>query len=75
MHHIPETGDDNSFGAAPADMLAGDIDGDVTLKPGEAPEKVHHHLTADARLKALAFTKDLQVRPRHDLCRLATYHI
>ena len=38
-------------------MLDGDIDGHVTLKPGEAPEKVHHPLTADARLKALAFTR------------------
>ena len=38
-------------------MLDGDIDGHVTLKPGEAPEKVYHHMTADARLKALAFTR------------------
>ena len=38
-------------------MLDGGIYGHVTLKPGEAPEKVHHHLTADARLKALAFTR------------------
>ena len=57
VHRIPETGDDNSFEAAPEDMLDGDIDGHVTLKPGEAPEKVHHPLTADARLKALAFTR------------------
>ena len=57
VHRIPETGDDNSFDAAPEDMLDGDIDGHVTLKPGEAPEKVPHHLTADARLKALAFTR------------------
>ena len=57
VHRIPETGDDNSFEAAPEDMLDGDIDGHVTLKPGEAPEKVHHLLTADARLKALAFTR------------------
>ena len=37
-------------------MLDGDIDGHVTLKPGEAPAKVSQHLTADARLKVLAFT-------------------
>ena len=57
VHRIPETGDDNSFEAAPEDMLDGDIDGHVTLKPGEAPKKAHHPLTADARLKALAFTR------------------
>ncbi len=57
VHRNPETGDDNSFDAAPEDMLDGDIDGHVTLKPGETPEKVHHPLTADARLKALAFTR------------------
>ena len=57
VHRIPETGGDDSFEAAPEDMLDGDIDGHVTLKPGEAPEKVHHPLTADARLKALAFTR------------------
>ena len=56
-HRIPETGDDNSFEAAPEDMFDGDIDGHVTLKLGESPEKVHHHLTADARLKALVFTR------------------
>ena len=38
-------------------MLDGDLDGQVSLKPGEAPEKVAHPLTADARLKALAFTR------------------
>lgn len=38
-------------------MLNGDMDGHVTLKAGEAPEKVYHPLTADARLKALAFTR------------------
>ena len=38
-------------------MLNGDIDGHVTLKAGEAPEKVYHPLAADARLQALAFTR------------------
>lgn len=57
VHRFPETGDDNSFEAAPEDMLDGDIDGHVTLKAGEAPEKVYHPLTADARLKVLAFTR------------------
>lgn len=57
VHRIPETGDDNTFEAAPEDMLDGDRDGQVTLKAGEAPEKVYHPLTADARLKALAVTR------------------
>ena len=52
VHRIPETGDDGSFEPAPEDMLDGDVDGYVRLKPGEAPEKVHHALTGDARLKA-----------------------
>ena len=57
VHRIPEYGDDNSFEAAPEDMLDGDVDGHVSLKAGEAPEKVHHSLTRDARLKALAFSR------------------
>ena len=57
VHRIAENGGDDSFEAAPEDMLDGDIDGRVTLKPGEAPEKVGHPPTADARLKALAFTR------------------
>ena len=56
VHRIPETGGDDSFEAAPEDMLDGDIDGHVTLKPGEAPEQVSHPLTPEARLKAVAFT-------------------
>ena len=57
VHRIPETGDDESYEAAPEDMLDADIDGYVTLKAGEAPEKVHHPLSDDARLKALAFSR------------------
>ena len=57
VHRIPGTGDDSSFEAAPEDMLDGDIDGVVTLKAGEAPDQVYQRLTDDARLKALAFTR------------------
>ena len=57
VHRIPETGDDNSFQDAPEDMLDGHIDVHVPLKPGEAPEKVHHPLTADARLSLQKFEK------------------
>ena len=57
VHRMPETGDDNSFEAAPEDMLDGDLDGYVKLKPGEAPEMVLHNLSPDARLKALTFTR------------------
>ena len=57
VQRIPDTSDGNSFEVAPEDMLDGDIDGYVTLKAGEAPEQVHHPLTAEARLKALAFSR------------------
>jgi hypothetical protein len=57
VHRIAENEGNESFEAAPEDMLDGDLDGHVSLKPGDAPAQVAHPLTADARLKALAFSR------------------
>ena len=59
VHRIAENGGDDSFEAAPEDMLDGDIDGHVTLKPGEAPEKVDHPALAFNRLKTSKFVRDM----------------
>ena len=39
VHRIPDAADNDSFECAPENMFDGDIDGHVTLKAGEAPEK------------------------------------
>ena len=75
VHRIPETGDDNSFEVAPEDMLDGDIDGHMTLKLGKAQEKVHHPLTADDRLQALAFTRLRTSKFVRDMISVGLLHI
>ena len=57
VHRVAENGGNESFEANPDDMWDADLDGHVSLKPGDAPEKVLHPLTGDARLKALAFSR------------------
>ena len=54
VHRVqPAEGDD--FEAAPDHLFDGDVDGFVRLKVGDAPAKVYHPLSKEARAKALAF--------------------
>ena len=56
VHRIqPEEGPNESFEAAPDDLLDPDIDGFVSLKAGEAPDKVYHNLSIDDAMKAITF--------------------
>ena len=67
-HGTGDTGE--SFEPAFEDALDPDIDGEVRLKAGDAPLKVHHPLTSSQRSQAMTFhrPKAYQVCARHDFC-------
>ena len=64
-HGTGETGE--SFEPAFEDALDPDIDGEVRLKAGDAPLKVHHPLTSSQRSQAMTFHRQKQTQFVRDM--------
>ena len=56
-----------SFEPAFEDALDPDIDGEVRLKAGDAPLKVHHPLTSSQRSQAMTFHRQKQTKFVRDM--------
>ena len=64
-HGTGDTGE--SFEPAFGDALDPDIDGEVRLKAGDAPLKVHHPLTSSQRSQAMTFHRQKQTKFVRDM--------
>ena len=64
-HGTGDTGE--SFEPAFEDALDPDIDGEVRLKAGDAPLKVHHPLTSSQRSQAMTFHRQKQTKFVRDM--------
>ena len=64
-HGTGDTGE--SFEPAFEDALDPDIDGEVRLKAGDAPLKVHHPLTSSQRLQAMTFHRQKHTKFVRDM--------
>ena len=64
-HGTGDTGE--SFEPAFEDALDSDIDGEVRLKAGDAPLKVHHPLTSAQRSQAMTFHRQKQTKFVRDM--------
>ena len=59
--------DAEGFETAFEDALDPDLDGEVKLKAGDAPLKVHHQLTATERSRALIFHRQKHTKFVRDM--------